>query len=50
MNNGRADHVLKLEEVAVPIESFHWVDQRSTERDYSIQRFLTQLKLRLSKN
>ncbi len=50
MNNGRADHVLKPEEVAVPIESFHWVDQRSTEHDYSIQRFLTQLKLRLSKN
>lgn len=49
MRNGRADHVLRVGEVPVPLESFHWVDHRSTERDYSIQRFLTQLKLRLLK-
>lgn len=49
MRNGRADHVLRVGEVPVPLESFHRVDHRSTERDYSIQRFLTQLKLRLLK-
>jgi hypothetical protein len=49
MRNGRADHIVRKGEVPVPLESFHWVDHRSTERDFSIQRFLTQLKLRLSK-
>jgi len=47
---GRADHVVKDEEAPLSLGSYFWVEYRCTERDYTILRFLTQLKVNLSRS
>ena len=47
MINGRADHLVLEEDKTLSLDAYFWIEYRCTERDFTILRFLTQLKMKL---